>query len=115
MPDTFPSIRHSYAVPSNVQAQILQNKFGDGYSERAAQGLNNESQVWQLSWNNRPISDIDTIEAFIKAAGGYQSFYWTPPRGSAPLLFFCQKWSRTYSGPKSDDFSATFEQVFDIV
>ena len=112
---TFPPIPPDYSPTDDVQAQVLQNKFGDGYSQRAAQGLNNVAQVWSLTWTNQPIIGISEIESFIVAAQGWQSFYWTPPRQSVPLLFICQKWHRTESGPTTANFSATFEQVFDIV
>jgi phage-related protein len=58
---------------------VLEAKFGDGYSQRMSDGLNTIMETWSLSFQNRPISDINIIRAFLEGKNGVQAFSWDPP------------------------------------
>lgn len=113
MAETF-SYTVDHGVKRAVQPKILKNDFGDGYTQRAAAGLNSDPETWTLSWNGRTYTTIDAIEAFFVARGGHEAFYWTPPREASPRLFICTKWDRTYNYPNNDDMTAEFVEVFDL-
>lgn len=88
-------------------------KFGDGYEQRAAYGLNTNSKTWNLSFSNRDVDDIDDIEEFLDARGAVESFDWTPPRADDTIKVVCREWSRRIDHAGTDTLTATFEQVFE--
>lgn len=91
-------------------------RFGDGYEERAPDGLNPITQVWTVQHRN--IDDVvgdaieDFLEARFSAVAGQETFEWWPPRAAAAIRVKCSEWSRTL-GEQVDTCSitATFEQV----
>ena len=58
---------------------ILSQKFGDGYEQRLAAGINNKVDVYSLSFTNRPKAEADDILAFFETNGGVTSFNFTYP------------------------------------
>lgn len=112
--DTLPSLSPDYGSSAQKKPRVLTSNFGDGYSQRAAAGINPLSQVWQLSWSALSTTDANTLDAFFVAKGGHTAFLWTPPRESTALKWICQEWSRSISHPNNDSITATFIQVFDL-
>lgn len=103
----------------NVQKQFQSNvsvaKFGDSYEQRQEKGMNSLKQIWNMTFSKRPTAEADTIEAFLKARKGVESFDWTPPGEATALKFKCDLNTLTRI-PTSYGFwtlSAKFEQVFE--
>jgi phage-related protein len=71
-------------------------KFGDGYEQRVQDGINNDPQKWTMAFSKRSGTDIDGVDDFFKARGGYESFFWTPRGEATPRKFVCRKWTRKY-------------------
>lgn len=97
------------------EPRVLSAKFGDGYEQRAGDGINNRPQVWTVHFNNRSLAQANAIIAFLRARNGASSFTWTPPDGSAEIRVICRKWPMAFADgyPKRyRSFSLTFEQVF---
>lgn len=111
---TLPSITPSMTSVKNIEARVLKNEFGDGYSQRAADGRNNIVSTWEVIWNGITYTDANTLEAFFNARAGYESFTWTPYRGGEVKKFIVRKWSRAFLGPEIETIKATFEEVFDL-
>lgn len=63
-----------------VTFKTAQAQFGDGYTQRAANGLNNRQESWPLVFTNSKAT-ILSISKFLDEHGGYLSFYWTSPTG----------------------------------
>ena len=101
----------SYSSNLTRQPRVLEAKFGDGYSLRMGDGINNNPQFWGIVFVERGATEMGNAEAFLAARGGHECFWWTPPGGSA-LLFVCKTWKRTYAGYDMHGLEATFEQVF---
>lgn len=85
-------------------------KFGEGYAQEWAESPNNEVAVWNVTVVH---DDVDAALAFIRARMGVEAFYWTPPKGTTPLLWKCKK----YTGPIDQGagvftLDMTFEQAF---
>ena len=92
--------------------RIRRSVFGDGYEQRVQNGINAVAGEWSLTFV-RPIAEIDTIEAFLVARGGHESFAWTDPRGNS-ITVVCDGWSVSpASGLRASSLSATFRQVFE--
>ena len=54
-------------------------KYGDGYEQRVAAGINNVPESWSLSWNNRTKADANKLVKFFEDQAGVTSFDWYPP------------------------------------
>lgn len=102
-----------FTSTKNSKPNVNPVKFGDGYEQRAAFGLNTNPKVWDLKFANRTISDIDAIEAFLDTQQAVQSFSWTPPRETDAVIVVCRQWQRSYDNASFDSLTATFEQVFE--
>ncbi len=109
---TFPP--PSYGSSTDKQFRILENNFGDGYTQRAGDGLNNGKSTWSLTWENADASVVETFKAFLDARKGYESFTWTPPNEIVALKWICRTYSATPVATGISNFTATFEQVFDL-
>jgi phage-related protein len=97
-------------------ARVLRTDFGDGYSQRAAQGINNVDKIWNITSIPYSSSDAQTFDEFFRTHGGYTAFYWTPPGHSEPLKFTCSKWS--LNGVQGSNLyyrvTATLRREFDL-
>ncbi|WP_038910948.1 phage tail protein [Dickeya dadantii] len=90
-------------------------KFGDGYEQRQVKGINSVMDKYSLTF--RGVSGMCgrenvavAAEAFLKARGAVESFYWTPPHTGAPALFVCRSWTLTKNHGLYE-LTADFEQV----
>jgi len=110
---TLPSISHDMAISKNITPNVLTTDLGDGYAQRATDGINNMREEWSISWTNRPAADITTLEDFFMARKGSESFDWTAPRASSSKKYICTDWSRTYSHNDNDSLDASFIEVFE--
>ena len=96
-----------------VKPRVLQAKFGDGYSQRAADGLNTMLRSYTVQFSNRDKAESDAIEAFLIAQGGVLSFDWTPI-GDQPGKWICSApngWTRIEIGGGIASINATFDEV----
>lgn len=99
---------------STRKPRTLAIKFGDGYEQRAADGLHSDLQSWSLTFDPITVADADTIEAFFEDnATAVTPFTWTAPRAGASSQFLCRTWSRKIVSPTTDSITATFEEVAD--
>lgn len=94
----------------SIKPRTLEARFGDGYAQRAANGINTQAQVWTLKFTVSP-SEADAIMAFLEAAGGTTPFDWTPPRYPA-AKFVCTAWDRDFGSAGLETVNAVFEQDF---
>jgi phage-related protein len=110
---TFPDIKPLYQLPVSKTFRILRNDFGDGYSQRAADGLNYELNdfIYDVIVNQ---TDATTIIDFLDARGGYEAFDYTLPRETTAKKFSCKQYTRTPIGPSTDQIQATFTQEYDL-
>jgi len=112
--DTFSPPVSPTSLPKSVKARVLETKFGDGYSQRAADGLNSIEEERPLAWENIDDADADYIETFLIAHGGYISFLWMPPKEGIAKAYVCKSWSRTPKSGEMSSMSATFTQSFEL-
>jgi phage-related protein len=59
--------------------QVSVAKFGDGYQQRIAKGLNSINEAFSIAFVNRPRVESNDIEAFFKSNKGVTSFAFTYP------------------------------------
>ena len=111
----FPNYPVSYGSDSSFKVKVLEASFGDGYTQRTPDGINNIQEIWSVQWDRLDTTSRDEIIDFFVARKGSESFNWTPPRQSLPKKFYCKDWSSTpVEGEGLFNIKAKFEQVFDI-
>ncbi|CAJ0610674.1 unnamed protein product [Cylicocyclus nassatus] len=91
-----PSVIPSVGSSVNSSARVLVADFGDGYSQRAADGINNIDTTVSLQWNNLTGTQANSIDNFFMQMGGYESFYYTLPTESIAKKWTCEKWDKSY-------------------
>ena len=110
MPDTFNWVPTVAGLSGTTTLNVRKATFGDGYTQRAADGINNRSASYQLTFV-RDAATITAILAFLDAHAGATAFYWTPLL-RPQLLFTCE----TYTEPVKDGnvytMTAQFDQTF---
>jgi len=112
--ETFPSYSPEYGTEMTTKSRIIEMKFGDGYSQRASDGINGSEISFPLVFNLLSSGDAETILAFLEARGGYEAFLWTPPGTSTPLKWICREWRYRPEPGGRATISATFERVYDL-
>ncbi|EPL03876.1 phage tail protein [Pseudomonas sp. CF161] len=85
-------------------------KFGDGYEQKAADGINNRTQSWPLTFSGQK-ARIKEIMAFLDRQAGATPFYWTDPLGDQQL-YRCAEYQPKAMGGDTYTLTATFEQAF---
>ncbi|MFO1083117.1 MAG: phage tail protein [Reyranellaceae bacterium] len=116
MPTTtnFPSIAATFGSSLARAPRTLKNAFGNGYEQRAGDGLNLVPQVWDVAFENIAFGECTTIDTFLAGQKGYLAFLWTPPGAGSALQFKCESWSVAKTSGTTGTLKARFEQVFDL-
>lgn len=97
-----------------VAARVRRAQFGDGYSQRARDGLNYVARGVTLSWPALTSAEADTLEAFFIAQGGADVFTYTLPLESTAYKWTCATWSRSPADNPIQSMTATLVQEFDL-
>ena len=95
-PPSAPSVT---GTSKTVTPRVKRADFGDGYSQRAVDGLN---------------TNADTIENFMIARGGSDVITYTLPLESASLKWTNGAVKRTYLGGSRVNLSVDLTQEFDL-
>lgn len=90
--------------------RVLTAQFGDGYSQAAADGINNRTESWPLQFVG-DASAITPIRAFLDRHAGHRAFFWSPPMGEQGFYRAAQ-YSLTAMGGGMYTLSVTLDQVF---
>jgi phage-related protein len=103
-------------TPSSAQrkrAPITRRmRFGDGYEQVVAFGINTNAATWELNFVDKPPGNIAAVEAFLSSKLAATSFTWAQPDGGADINVRCRTWSDSLAPGNVRALSATFEQVF---
>lgn len=102
-------------VQQTVKPRILRAQPGGegGHATRAADGLNNLDETWQLSWLRRTPAEAAAMLAFFRARGGTEPFAWTSPKG-ATGLWVCTEWTAVPETAASWTVTAKFERDWNL-
>tara|TARA_B100001059_G_scaffold236786_1_gene290346 strand:- start:10 stop:351 length:342 start_codon:yes stop_codon:yes gene_type:complete len=109
----FPNIAPDYGASKTSKPKTRISEFGSGYSQRAVFGINQDPKVWSLSWQNRSATDANTIENFLEARKGVDTFDWSPPDETNSYKWICRSWTKTMPYSNLFNITATFEEVFE--
>jgi phage-related protein len=102
----------SYPVGANQTPRMRAIVFGDGYEQRAQDGINNSLLNLSLSFGLRDATETTAILHFFESRQGTDQFLYTPPDPySKQKLFVCKAWSSNYNFFDNYDITATFNEV----
>lgn len=86
-------------------------KFGDGYEQRAALGINNNPQKWTLQFTSSNKEAQEALD-FVQARNAVESFTWTNPFEQTGT-YVCRSW-KTQRKQGVNVLQLSFEQVFEV-
>ncbi|ARH11771.1 minor tail protein [Vibrio phage VaK] len=90
--------------------RVRSASFGDGYTQKAGDGINGKRQTWPLSFTKKK-AEAEAIKQFFDDHKGYQSFAWKPPL--EPLgLYQVEEYTLLPLGAGMYRISATFTESF---
>ena len=108
---------------ANVDNRQLKVQFGDGYQQRAPDGINNLVLSFDLSFDNRSEIVVKNILNFLQGTDIFyqrnqtEAFFWTPPPPfdtNGALLFTYDKLKHNWGEGLIASLSVTFNQVFEL-
>lgn len=94
----------------DVSFHSLEARFGQGYVQRAGDGINPRSESWPLQFTGEE-DYVVPIKDFLDRHWGRIPFRWTPPLGTEGL-YVAKGYSLNPLGGDIYIISATFEQEF---
>lgn len=105
MTDIFPF--DTMTTSGQIKHRVLKSQLGDGYTQRAGDGINTKKQSWPFTATGTK-AYIESIMAWLDAKGGFTAFYWTPPVGTQDL-FVCEEYDVTGIDIDTFSISAKFD------
>lgn len=94
----------------DTRFRTLKAAFGDGYTQRAADGINPRADSWPLEFSGTQV-DIEPIKQFLDSLAGYKTFLWTPPLGVQSAYVAEDGYRLTPHGGGIYTLSVTFQQT----
>lgn len=95
---------------------VLENRFGDGYIQRAADGLNSNKDRWNVAWTNLTDAEMNLLYGFLRERAGYKPFYFLAPGDDVQKQWTARdlrKQPMQVSGQRAYwKLTATFTQAF---
>jgi len=102
-----------FTSSKSVSARILENTFGDGYTQRAADGLNAIRDAWSVSYTNLTTPEKNILETLLLSAAGWQAFWWVAMGETVAKKWTCKEWKFVPVAAGYWNMSGTFIQSFD--
>lgn len=112
--ETFPAVAPSRGSRLTRATAVLEARFGDGYTQAAADGINATRRRYAARWEALPSADADRIEAFLARHGGWKPFLFQPPSLAAAVKWRCKSWDRERLSATHATMRAEFEEDFSL-
>lgn len=98
--------------------RVLVARFGDGYEQRIADGINSVDEMFSVTFNNRSAAEVDDITGYFASLKGATSFTYTIPDdnavgGELAIKVVCQNYSQSYHHDGFYSVSATLKRVYE--
>lgn len=97
----------------SIEVKVNETPFGDGYVQRAPDGLNYRREVWQVSFTGNR-ERTAPIRNFLEGVVGVVPFKWKTPE-EKEILVVAQDLSVSRDMPGVERVSCTFRQDFDYL
>lgn len=112
---TLPDIGVDFGFTHQENSSVVVTEFGDGYNQRAVDGINETRLMYSVSWTNLDTERMRILRDFFRNTKCVTAFKWTPPDIEQELTFVLERNTLSIV-PKAFgiwDISATLSQVFD--
>lgn len=110
---TPPAPPSSGGTDQSKTPRIIRVRFGDGYSQRAEDGINTLSVKVNVAWEYLDPTFADEIESFLLEHGS-TPFIWVLPFETAERVFTCESCKRSYPDQVGNiALAATLIEEFD--
>ncbi len=108
------TVNSTKSVSFRVKAATL----GDGYTQTAADGINNKIDTWEVEWGALTLTEKNTVEATLDLVGASGILTWVPMNESVSKKFRMSTdgYRRSLDGKLSNVYKITCKlvQVFDL-
>jgi len=94
--------------------KTIETQYGNGYSQRAADGINSIQDSWNITWDNLNATDFATVLTALDTAKGTDYLTWTAPGDGSSKKFICKKVTKRALSGAIYSVSAELTQVFDL-
>lgn len=95
-------------LSADIGFRIKKAGFGDGYTQRAKDGINTRTESWSLLFFADSIAAYRDVCAFLNERAGLP-FGWTPPGGAHPAGWYvCETYQPSPKGYDVWTISMTF-------
>lgn len=108
-----PDIGPSWPYRDARTPRVLMSEYGDGYIERAGDGINTQYRNLSLTWENIYTEEMPSIFGFLEARKGYEKFFWVPVSEEEERRFICPEFDKEAVDVGVWNVTATFKEVFD--
>jgi len=111
----FPTLTRGTPIGTQKSStfRTLESGFGDGYTQRAGDGLNAVRATWSLAYKWLTNADADTLEAYLEERGGYQTIDWTAPKKSSAQKWICKGYQRVEEKDTHASITILLEEIFE--
>ena len=75
-----------------IRTRVLRANFGDGYSQRAGDGINLLAETWSVDWENLNSTEVAALETQLEGARGVDIITWTPHGEDTAKKFTIPEW-----------------------
>lgn len=89
---------------------VITVKFGDGYEQRRAGGLNADLKTFKPVFRVTDEYSRAALDSFLSRHAGIRAFLWRPPKQNRTVRVVCREWSISDNAMYTD-FNCTFEEV----
>ena len=100
-----------------TKARVLRAPFGDGYSQRAANGINYLDESWEVEWENLDSTEESSLITQLEGAYGVTAIDWIPPDNTVSQKFTIEQWQKTHiigNVGKAVRLHATLKREYDL-
>ncbi len=97
------------------QVRVLEKKLGDGYTQRAADGLNNVALKYEAVWAGLTSTEAEALVEFFQGRAGIEPF--KVEKLPLPLnekKWVCKNWSEEWVSAERRNVRAMLEEDFSL-
>ena len=102
--------RAEIGTTNNTDFAMFTSRFGDGYAQEVPNGLNNESQKWNVKVSGKGPRARAVLQ-FLRNHKG-QPFQWKAPNTAGLGWYSCKRYSQSDEGGDYWTITMEFEQAY---
>lgn len=107
---TSKQINFDRGLSRSTKFRVLTATFGDGYEQRAKDGINTKEDTFSVSFNNRLTAEIKNISGFLDL---YQAKSFLVLVGTESIRVVCDSYELMYQYEEVQSISASFRRVYE--